>query len=142
VYQPSWYGGTIDNLARAAEACPQTTFVGHAPGFWREISGDAASDPAVYPKGPVAPGGRLYELFEKHANLWADLSAGSGLGALKRDPDHAVSFLCRFADRLLFGRDTYGGDLHEFLQTLDLPQDVQEKIYFRNALRLVPWPIE
>jgi len=141
-YQPSWYGGTIDNLARAVEACPQTTFIGHAPGFWREISADAASDPATYPKGPVVPGGRLYELFDKHPNLHADLSAASALGALKRDPQHAVSFLCRFADRLLFGRDTYGGDLHEFLQSLDLPRDVQEKIYFRNALRLVPWPIK
>lgn len=137
VYQPAWYGGTVENLARALAACPETTFIGHGPGFWREISGDADADGRVYPDGPVAAGGRLVAMLEAHANLLADLSAGSGLGALKRDPDHAVRFLTRFADRMLFGRDQYGGDLREFLDPLDLPQDVREKIHVRNAQRLV-----
>src|SRR4051794_24536281 len=64
VYQRSWYGGTVENLERALKACPETVFVGHAPGFWREISGDADADPSAYPKGPVTPGGRLEPLFE------------------------------------------------------------------------------
>ena len=61
----------------------------------------------------------------------------SGRGALARDPDHAREVLHRFADRLMFGRDYYGKDLHEFLQSLDLPTDVSERIYFRNAAALV-----
>jgi predicted TIM-barrel fold metal-dependent hydrolase len=77
-------------------------------------------------------------LFERHENLFADLSAGSALYALQRDPAPARSFLIQFADRLLFGRDYYGGDLLDFLAGLELPSDVQEKIYYRNALRLVP----
>lgn len=137
-YRPMWFGGTLDNLRRALEACPETSFIGHAPGFWRHISGDADERSELYPMGPVVEGGTLYEAFEAHPNLYADLSAGSGVRALGRDPEHARRFLVRFADRLLFGRDYYGTELHELLQTLDLPKAAREKIYFRNALRLVP----
>src|SRR5579862_4466972 len=137
-YQNNWYGGTIDHLERALDACPETTFIGHAPGFWREISGDCATDPSAYPRGPIVPGGRLHGLFERHENLYADLSAGSALNALKRDPTHARAFLTRFADRLLFGRDYYGGDLLDFLATLELPTEIREKIFHTNAQQLVP----
>ena len=140
VYQRNWYGGTVANLERALLVCPETTFIGHAPGFWREISGDADSDPAAYPAGPRTPGGRLTALFDRYPNLYADLSAGSALGALKRDPAHTLEFLCRYADRILFGRDYYGSDLKTFLDTLALPPDVQAKIYSGNACRLVPFP--
>ena len=88
VFVSGWCGGTVDNLERAMQACPGTQFVGHAPGFWREISGDAARRTETYPLGPVAPGGRVPELLEKYANLYADISAGSGLRALRRDPKH------------------------------------------------------
>lgn len=132
-----WYGGTVDNLERALQACPETLFIGHAPGFWRQISGDADQAADAYPDGPVTPGGRLHRLFDEYPNLYADLSAGSGLGALRRDSEHARTFVQHHADRLLFGRDYYGGELHQFLQTLDLPSDVQDKIYFANARRIV-----
>lgn len=137
-YQAGWYGGTVANLERAMQACPETVFLGHAPGFWREISGDADTDPVMYPKGPVVGQGRLIRLFETYPNLYGDLSASSALGALARDPDHAKQFILHFADRLLFARDTYGGDLHAFLQTLELPEDVRRKLYCDNAQRLVP----
>lgn len=136
-FDPKWYGGTVENLERALKACPETTFVGHAPGFWREISGDADNDPAAYPQGPVKPGGRLYGLFDRNPNLYADLSAGSGRFALERDPQHAVQFLTRYQDRLLFARDYYEQDLHKFLQTLKLPSEITEKLYHRNAEKLV-----
>lgn len=137
-YSDKWYGGTVANLQRALEACPDTNFLGHAPGFWREISGDADAAPGAYPTGPVVPGGRLYDLFDNHPNLYADLSAGSGCRALSRDPEHAVKFLTRYADRLTFARDYYGSELDDFLKTLDLPQDVRDQLYFKNALKLVP----
>jgi len=138
VYQNNWYGGTVENLERALQACPDTIFIGHAPGFWREISGDAENDPAGYPRGPIVEGGKLMRLFDTYPNLYADLSAGSGRYALERDPVHAVKFLTRYSDRLLFARDYYEQDLHNFLQTLDLPEDVTEKIYYRNAETLIP----
>jgi hypothetical protein len=136
--QSMWFGGTIGNLENALQLCPETNFIGHAPGFWRYISGDAESDPEAYPKGPIAPGGRVPQLLHKYPNLCADLSAGSGMWALRRDPRHGRDFAIRYADRLLFGRDYYGGELLEFLKTLDLPKDVQEQIYFRNAQKLMP----
>jgi len=142
VYQRSWYGGTVANLERALIACPETTFIGHAPGFWREISGDADADPSPYPKGPVTPGGRLYDLFDRYSNLFADLSAGSARYALSRDPIHAREFLCRFADRLLFGRDFYGGELSAVLKSLDLPDHVRSRIFSENALRLISAPAD
>lgn len=137
VYQSQWYGGTVDNLERALQACPDTVFIGHAPGFWREISGDAGNDPAAYPRGPIAGPGRLYNLFDRYPNLYADLSAGSARYALERDAVHAAQFLQRFSDRLLFGRDYYGQDLHQFLQALDLPTAVIEQIYHGNAEKLL-----
>lgn len=137
-YQNCWYGGDIRNLERALQACPDTVFIGHAPGFWRYISGDAATAVEAYPPGPVTPGGELHTLFDDYPNLYADLSSGSGLNALSRDPGHARDFLIHRADRLLYGRDGKGNDLQEFLPSVDLPQDVLDKIYYKNAARLVP----
>jgi len=138
VYQQNWYGGTVGNLERALQQCPETKFVGHAPGFWREISGDADNAPEPYPPGPITPGGRLLPLFDKYPNLHADLSAGSALYALKRDKEFSTQFIVRHADRLLFGRDIYGGDLMAYLKTLSLPAEVMEKVLFRNATAMVP----
>jgi predicted TIM-barrel fold metal-dependent hydrolase len=138
VYQPNWYGGTVQNLERALHACPKTSFIGHAPGFWCEISGDADGDREPYPGGPVAPGGRLHKLFDTCTNLYADLSAGSALRAMRRDTAHAREFLLRYEDRLLFGRDYYGGDLQAFLDTMRLPRATKAKILAENAIRLVP----
>ena len=136
-YQPDWYGGTIENLERTLLACPDTIFIGHAPGFWREISGDSGEDASMYPSGSIQSGGKLLGLLEEYSNIYADLSAGSVLSALKRDAAFAAQFLNRFADRLLFGRDFYGGELIEFLKSLDLPAATIEKICFKNATHLL-----
>src|SRR5687768_763615 len=95
IEQEMWFGGTIDRLERALQLCPETTFIGHAPGFWRYISGDEASCPDAYGAGPVTPGGRVPQLLDRYENLYADLSAGSSLGALRRDPKHGREFVIR-----------------------------------------------
>jgi len=136
-YDPHWFGGGPEHLQRALAACPQTILIGHGPGFWRHISGDADTAPAGYPSGPVTPGGRLPELLEEYPNLYADLSATSGRNALQRDTEHARDFLLRYHRRVLFGRDQCNNKLHELLQSLDLPEDVTEDIYHRNAERLL-----
>jgi len=136
-YQPLWYGGTVDHLERALLACPGTVFIGHAPGFWREISGDAATAPAQYPAGPILKGGRLEAMLETYPNLMADLSAGSALGALRRDPGYARNLMEAHADRFLFARDIYGSQLLEFLNQLDLSPVAAEKIFHQNAQRLL-----
>lgn len=138
IYQQFWYGGGAEPLERTLQACPETIFIGHAPGFWRYLSGDEATESSVYPSGPLYPGGRLLELFDRYPNLWADLSAGSGLNALQRDRTFAKELLVRYGDRLLFGRDDNGNRLQSFLLSLDLPDDLMHRIFCENALRLVP----
>ena len=138
IYQDVWYGGDIDCLERALKVCPNTVFIGHAPGFWRHISGDAPTDTQMYPDGPILPGGKLFDLFDMYPNLWADLSAGSGLNALRRDSEHAVRFITTYHDRLLYGRDATGNDLMAYLNDLDLSEHVRDKLFNENALKLVP----
>ena len=137
-YFERWYGGTVLNVERALQACPETNFIGHAPGFWREISGDADRQPGTRPRLPVKEGGQLYHLFDEYPNLYADISATSGLNAFERDLEHARNFVIRYADRLLFGRDQYGSDHQNLLKSLELPESVSQKLLFTNANKLVP----
>ena len=138
--RPYWYGGEFDVIERFLAKCPETTFIGHASGFWREMSGDGATLREMYPRGPVTPGGRLTGLLDRFPNLYCDLSAESGLNALKRDPENARAFLTRYQDRLLFGRDLWDNKLFTFLGTLDLPESLRRKLLSGNALKLVPLP--
>lgn len=137
-----WYGGSLDAFERAVAACPETTFIGHAPGFWAHISGDDLFDKESYPKGPVLPGGRAPEMMRAYDNLWADLSAGSALNALQRDPAFGKAFIVEFQDRLLWGRDYFDTALMDFIRTLDLEKDVFDKITYRNALRILGEDVE
>ena len=135
-YFPEWYGGTVSNLERAMQACPDTIFLGHGPGFWREISGDADTAPGMYPKGPVVDGGKLFRLMDDYPLLCADLSGASALNAISRNTELGKEFLLKYHQRILFGRDYYDSKLHEFLQSLDLPDETVENIYHKNAERL------
>jgi len=133
-----WYGGGIEAFGRAVAQCPKTIFMGHAPGFWAHISGDDQFDKMPYPEGPVVPGGRLQELLDLYNNLYCDISAGSGCNALARDPEHAVKFINKYQDRIVYARD-YFDDRHKvFLDSIELSQDVRDKIFYKNALKLVP----
>ena len=132
-----WYGGGIEAFERAVRACPDTVFIGHAPGFWAHVSDDGQFDQVMYPKGEVIPG-KAVEMLRRYPNLYADLSAGSGLNALQRDPAFAVDFLVEFQDRLLYARDNFDNRLQEFLSSLALPAEVLPKIHSDNALSLVP----
>ncbi|MDD3926091.1 MAG: amidohydrolase family protein, partial [bacterium] len=135
-----WYGGGIEAFERALQACPETIFLGHAPGFWAHISGDDQYDKVAYPKGKVIPGGKLIEMLRKYPNLYCDISAGSGCNALKRDPEFAAEFLTEFQDRVLYARDYFDNAHQEFLNSLGLPADVLGKLYSGNAARLVRMP--
>ncbi|OPZ86809.1 MAG: Amidohydrolase [bacterium ADurb.Bin429] len=134
----NWYCCDWENLARALECCPKTIFIGHAPGFWREISGNADDDAGYYPKGAITAGGRLQDYLDRYPNLYCDLSAGSGLGAVSRDPEAGKAFLVKYQDRCLFGRDYFDDALYRFLIGCDLPEVALAKILRENALRLVP----
>jgi predicted TIM-barrel fold metal-dependent hydrolase len=134
---PQWYAGDIVHLERAAQLCPRTAIIGHGPGFWREISGNAQKVNAIYPKGRVTPGGRLWKALEKNRNIYADLSANSCLNALKRDTAYAKKLLVRFRKKIMYGTDSYNTDLKEFLNALGLPKGVLRDIMGGNAERLL-----
>jgi predicted TIM-barrel fold metal-dependent hydrolase len=133
-----WYGGGIEPFERAVRACPDTLFIGHAPAFWGHISGDDLARQVQYPTGKVQPGGKVPQMLRDYPNLYADLSAGSALAALNRDPEFAKDFLLEFQDRLLYGRDNFDNRLQEFINSLELPEEALVKIYCTNALRLAP----
>ncbi len=132
-----WYGGSIESLERAISACPETLFIGHAPGFWAHISNDDRYDKEAYPKGPVLPGGRISELLRTYQNLFADLSAGSALTAISRDRLFGRQFLIEFQDKLLFGRDYFDTRLMDYILDLKLPTEAFDKITHANARRVL-----
>jgi predicted TIM-barrel fold metal-dependent hydrolase len=132
-----WYGGGIEAFERAVMTCPQTNFIGHAPGFWAHISADGQHLLASYPKGPILPGGAVTRMLRTYPNLYADLSAGSAFNALNRDPLFTRDFLIEFQDRLLYARDDFNNHLQGFLKGLDLPETVWAKIAATNAQKLI-----
>lgn len=134
----------LPRLQHALQAFPKLPFMGHAAGFWASISGDATlADFGRYPKipTPVAPGGALDKLMEKYPNLYGDLSEPGGYSAIARDRKFGREFLIRRADQLLFGTDFLMADQEvphfDLFNSLNLPEDVQYKIYRGNAIRIL-----
>lgn len=133
----------LPGLAKALAEHPNCRFIGHGPGWWASISGDASqADLGGYPRAKVAPGGAIDALMEKYPNLYGDLSAGSGAGAISRDLEFGREFLLRRQDRILFGTDflSPGQDVPQFElfeKKLELPEEVQRKIFRDNARKLL-----
>ena len=110
---------------------------------------------------------RMAKLFDEHPNVYTEV--GAILAELGRQPRAAREFFVRYQDRIIFGKDSfqpdefpyywrvfetsdeyfdYYRDYHAFwkLYGMGLPDDVLKKLYYKNALRLVPglpqdgWP--
>jgi predicted TIM-barrel fold metal-dependent hydrolase len=137
----------LPRLEAALKAFPKLNFIGHGPGFWASISGDVTVQQfGGYPKTKVAPGGALDRLMEQYSNLYADLSAGSGAGAISRDLEFGREFLIRRKSRVMFGTDYLqpGQEVPQFelfATQLKLPPEVHRQIARENALRLVGIPL-
>ena len=134
----------LPRLENVLRTFPKLPLIGHAAGFWASISGDATlGDFGRYPEipKPITPGGALDRLMDKYANLYCDLSEPGGEKALARDRTFSRDFLLRRADRLLFGTDFLmsGQEVPQFelLDSFELPDDVQQKIYRGNAIKLL-----
>lgn len=120
----------------------KTIFVAHGPHWWAEISADVKpSDRSSYPSGPIKAGGKVEYLLQSYNNIYADLSAGSGENALKRDPEYAREFLERNSSKLLFGTDLLRKsqkiEIHTILINMNLSEKTYEKILYRNAEHLL-----
>ena len=110
---------------------------------------------------------RMATLFDEYPNVHTEV--GAILAELGRQPRAARAFFIKYQDRIIFGKDSfqpdefpyywrvfetndeyfdYYRDYHAFwkLYGLGLPDDVLKKLYYKNALKLVPglpqtgWP--
>jgi predicted TIM-barrel fold metal-dependent hydrolase len=101
----------------------------------------------------------LGQLLDRLPNMYTE--CGAVLYELGRQPHTAREFMIRYQDRVLFGKDTYNASeypyffrvfetrdeyfdyyrkYHAFWQMygLDLPDEVLKKLYYKNALKIVP----
>ena len=134
----------LPRLENVLKSFPKLPLIGHAAGFWASISGDATfEDCGRYPEvpKPVTPGGALDRLMAKYPNLYGDLSEPGGEKAIARDKAFGREFLIRRADQLLFGTDVLmpAQAIPQFalFDSLNLPEDVQYKIFRGNAISLL-----
>ena len=137
----------LPRLERILKSFPRLKVLGHSQVFWSEISADNTEETrGGYPTGRVIPG-RIVELMRSYGNLYCDLSAGSGMNAMMRDPAFAVDFLGEFSDRILYGCDICNkASVHqytfdEFLSGLRADGSLSEGAYRRivreNAIDLL-----
>ncbi len=104
-WQFGMYNHGFERFHRMLERYPRVAFIGHAQTWWANIDKGHADQSTLYPKGPVTAGGLTDRYLSDYANMYGDLSAGSGLNALTRDEAFTRDFLTRHQDKLLFGSD-------------------------------------
>jgi predicted TIM-barrel fold metal-dependent hydrolase len=104
-WQFGMYNHGFERFHRMLEKYPKVRFIGHAQTWWANVDRHHADQTVLYPKGPVTAGGLTDRYLADYENMYGDLSAGSGLNALTRDPDFARDFVRRHQDKLLFGSD-------------------------------------
>jgi uncharacterized protein len=102
---------------------------------------------------------KLSSLMDELPNMYTEI--GAVIAELGRQPRAAREFLTKYQDRVMFGKDSWVPDEYEtyfrVLETadeyfpyhkryhafwrmygLDLPDEVLKKIYYKNALRIIP----
>ena len=103
--------------------------------------------------------GKLGQLLDEMPNM--NVGIGAIIAELGRQPRFAKEFFIKYQDRILFGKDSwvpeefptyfrvlesadeyfpYHKKYHAFwpMYGLDLPDEVLKKVYYKNALRIVP----
>ena len=144
-FQYDYYNINFDRFYKVLEKHPKTNFIGHAQTFWNNIAQNP--DPKnLYPKGPVARGGLTDKFLSDYPNMFADMSAGSGLNALQRDEDHARWFLEKHQDKILYGSDCddkvgkgeacQGAQTIAAIRRLAANRVVERKLLFGNAHKM------
>jgi predicted TIM-barrel fold metal-dependent hydrolase len=124
------------SLEDVLKSYPGIPFIGHGPLFWKEFWGP--SNP-LDSEQPSTPGrwGVTCQLIAKFPNLYADISADSGMAALHRNRSLTKWFLDTYRDKVIFGTDNRIIGQEEFVMSLGLETDVMRKLMGRNAAILV-----
>jgi len=144
-FQHAVYNLGIENFHKTLEKYPKVNFIGHAQTWWANVDAKAEQK-VLYPTGSVTPGGITDRLLRDYPNVFGDMSAGSGLNHLVRDPEHAAAFLQRHQEKLLFGSDCddilgrgpgcQGAQIIANIRKLAGSKAVERKILYENARRL------
>ena len=102
---------------------------------------------------------KLSELMDQYPNMYSEI--GAVIAELGRQPRRAKQFLTKYQDRVMFGKDAYNKEqyytyfrvletadeyfpyykkYHAFwrMYGLDLSDEVLKKIYYKNALNVIP----
>lgn len=101
----------------------------------------------------------LGKLLDEMPNMYTEI--GAIIAELGRQPRAAKAFFTKYQDRILFGKDAYNPEeyytyfrvletadeyfpyykkYHAFwrMYGLDLPDDILKKVYYKNALKIIP----
>ncbi len=138
---PAPWQELIDEQHRMFKKHPYTTFINAHMGWY-------ANDLK-----------KLGELLDEMPNMMVEI--GAIIAELGRQPRNAKAFFIKYQDRILFGKDSwkpeefptyfrvlesndeyfpYHKKYHAYwaMYGLDLPEEVLKKVYYKNALRIVP----
>ena len=145
-WQHKMYNYGLERFDTMLKKYPKTIFIGHAQTWWANIDQNHKDQAVLYPKGAVTKGGVTDRYLSDYPNMYGDLSAGSGLNALKRDEANARDFLIRHQDKLVFGSDCtdvegtgtkcIGAQTIAMVRKLVPEKEVQRKIFYKNAERI------
>jgi predicted TIM-barrel fold metal-dependent hydrolase len=145
-WQFEMYNYGFERFHKMLEKYWQVPFIGHAQTWWANIDKGHADQTVLYPKGAITPGGLTDRYLSDYANIYGDLSAGSGLNALQRDEEFTRDFLTRHQDKLLYGSDCsdrvgsgsacQGSQTIGVIRRLASNQRVERKLLHDNAKKL------
>jgi predicted TIM-barrel fold metal-dependent hydrolase len=136
----------LPQLEECLRRFPKLKFFGHSQAFWAEMAElENVNDRFGYPTYSIKKEGAVPRLMRKYENLYGDLSAGSGCGAVSRDQEYGVKFMEEFQDRLMFGTDICSPNgempLVEFMLKMrdegKISETVFQKIARENAIRIL-----
>jgi predicted TIM-barrel fold metal-dependent hydrolase len=145
-FQHSTYNLGFERFHTMLEKHPRTIFIGHAQTWWANIDRNYTDPTVLYPTGKITAGGLTDRYLSNYPNVFADMSAGSGLQALTRDEEHARGFLERHQDKILYGSDCLdhfgrgaecqGAQTIAEIRRLAPSKDIERKILFENSKKL------
>ena len=145
-WQFEMYNYGFERFYKMLEKYPKVKFIGHAQTWWANIDKQLADQSVLYPKGPVTRGGLTDRYLGDYANMYGDLSAGSGQNALTRDEDFTRDFLTRHQDKLLYGSDCndrdgggpkcIGAQTIAIIRRLAPTPAIERKLLFGNASKM------
>lgn len=149
-WQFKMYNYGFERFYKMLDKYPRVNFIGHAQTWWANIDKNHKDQSVLYPKGPVTLGGLTDRYLADYPNMYADLSAGSGLNALRRDEEFTRDFLTRQQDKLIYGSDCsdhdgsgekcQGAQTIATIRRLAENKKIERKLLYGNAKKQLKLP--